>query len=205
MDLPKAKESNYYASFKRCCLIKIYILFYETKLFYMYIVNRLVINESPSYRGTKICIYFLWKKSSIHSTARWSNNNPDLSWITSLWPEQTETQLQFCSMLLESCWNTPPPPCQLRLLHVFYNMWHTIIAIKIDYFANEWNFRSMKKLLLYKCCLYCLALVKLRGTSGVDSDINEMKQEHQAMQSEKKVHVHIHIYVQIKFNIFTIS
>ena len=47
-----------------------------------------------------------------------------------------------------------------------------------------------------------LALVKLRGTSGVDSDINEMKQEHQAMQSENKVHVHI--YVQIKFNICTI-
>ena len=45
-------------------------------------------------------------------------------------------------------------------------------------------------------CLYCLALVKLRGTSGVDSDINEMKQEHQAMQSEKKVHVHIHVQMK---------
>lgn len=31
------------------------------------------------------------------------------------------------------------------------------------------------------------ALVKLRGTSGVDDDLNEMRQEHQAMQSEKKI------------------
>ncbi|XP_048750699.2 glucose transporter type 1-like [Ostrea edulis] len=31
------------------------------------------------------------------------------------------------------------------------------------------------------------ALVKLRGTPGVDGDMNEMRQEHQAMQSEKKI------------------
>lgn len=34
---------------------------------------------------------------------------------------------------------------------------------------------------------FSLALVKLRGTSGVDGDLNEMRQEHQAMQSEQKV------------------
>lgn len=54
-------------------------------------------------------------------------------------------------------------------------------------FRYEWDF-----LTLFWChnltyhITISLALVKLRGTSGVDDDLNEMRQEHQAMQSEKK-------------------